>query len=336
MVAPMSGGSAAAPQGNDSHPPPPGPSPDELSARLAAIVESSDDAIVSKDLSGTIMSWNPAAERMFGYAAAEVVGKSIRLIIPEARQAEENEVLRRVVAGEAVDHFETVRRRKDGSEIIVSLTVSPVRNADDVIIGASKTARDITERKRESQRAAFFADIGPLLAASRDVESTPANIARLTTIAFAGTTTALADFCVIDLLERDGTLLRVAVAHRIPHKEALLEQLRHHPPDRERGFVTRPLRTGRPLLLARVSDLDIDEMALDAEHTRILRALGPPPLHVLQLLLVEYVLTIRRQRRVLGRVLLVLEQPGGRDGRAAGACAGWRASSSSSVRVSSP
>src|SRR5881296_3131051 len=144
---------------------------DELFARLAAIVESSDDAINSKDLNGIITSWNPAAERMFGYTAAEIVGKSIRTIVPDDRESEEDDVLRRIVAGEAVAHFETVRRRKDGSEVIVSLTVSPIRNRRGTIIGASETARDITERKRESQRAMFLADLGPLLAASLDHEA---------------------------------------------------------------------------------------------------------------------------------------------------------------------
>src|SRR4051794_30881822 len=89
--------------------------------RLAAIVESSDDAIVSKDLDGTVRSWNGAATRMFGYTAAEIVGKSIRLIIPSDRQAEEEYVLRRIGRGEIVDHFETVRRRKDGTLVPVSL-----------------------------------------------------------------------------------------------------------------------------------------------------------------------------------------------------------------------
>src|SRR5437867_8876155 len=167
---------------------------DELFARLAAIVESSDDAIISKDLNGIITSWNPAAERMFGYTAAEIVGKSIRTIVPDDRESEEDDVLRRIVAVEAVEHFETVRRRKDGSEVIVSLTVSPIRNRRGTIIGASKTARDITERKRESQRAIFLADMGPLLAASLDYEAMLADVARLTTMSFAGTQIALADY----------------------------------------------------------------------------------------------------------------------------------------------
>jgi PAS domain S-box-containing protein len=121
---------------------------DEVSRRLTAIIESSDDAIVSKDLDGIITSWNPAAERMFGYTAAEAVGRSIRLIIPADRQHEEDEVLRRLRRGERIDHFETVRRCKDGTNIEISLTVSPIIDQDGRVIGASKIARDITDRKR--------------------------------------------------------------------------------------------------------------------------------------------------------------------------------------------
>ena len=122
---------------------------DDITAlRLAAIVESSDDAIVSKNLDGIIQTWNRGAERMFGYTAAEAVGRSIRMIIPADRQTEEDEVLRRLRAGDTIDHYETIRLRKDGALINVSLTASPLRGAHGRIVGASKIARDITEQKR--------------------------------------------------------------------------------------------------------------------------------------------------------------------------------------------
>ena len=120
----------------------------EEQAYLAAIVESSDDAIISKDLNGVVRSWNAAAERMFGYSAEEVVGRPIRLIIPADRQAEEDDILARLRRGERVDHFQTVRRTKDGRFIDVALTVSPVRDASGRVIGASKIARDVTDQKR--------------------------------------------------------------------------------------------------------------------------------------------------------------------------------------------
>lgn len=118
----------------------------ELRARLAAIIDSSDDAIVSKSLDGVITSWNRGAERIFGYTAAEAVGERIFLIIPQERWPEEEDVLARLRRGERIDHFETVRQTKDGRRIYISLTVSPIRDSQGNIIGASKVARDITER----------------------------------------------------------------------------------------------------------------------------------------------------------------------------------------------
>lgn len=130
---------------------------DERMRFVASIVESSDDAIVSKDLDGIITSWNRGAERVFGYAADEVIGQPITIIIPPDRLSEEPEILARIGRGERVDHFETIRQRKDGSLIAVSLTISPVRNADGKIIGASKIARDITQRKRSQELIATLA-----------------------------------------------------------------------------------------------------------------------------------------------------------------------------------
>ena len=115
---------------------------------FAALVASSDDAIVSKDLNGIITSWNRGAERVFGYMEAEMIGKSITTIIPSDRLNEETEVLTRIRRGESVDHFETIRQRKDGTLIPISLTVSPIRAPDGTIIGVSKIARDISDRRR--------------------------------------------------------------------------------------------------------------------------------------------------------------------------------------------
>ena len=124
---------------------------EEASSRLAAIVTSSGDAIISKDLNGIITSWNQGAQRLFGYTAAEVIGKSVSLLIPEDHRDEEPKILSRIRQGESVEHYETVRRRKDGSLLDISLTVSPIKNSVGQIIGASKVARDITERKQAEQ-----------------------------------------------------------------------------------------------------------------------------------------------------------------------------------------
>jgi PAS domain S-box-containing protein len=115
---------------------------------LAAIVDFSDDATLSKKLDGTITSWNQSAERLFGYKAEEAIGQSITLIVPWERRSEEEDILRRLARGERVKHFETVRRRKDGTHLDVSLTISPIRDGAGRVIGASNVARDISERKR--------------------------------------------------------------------------------------------------------------------------------------------------------------------------------------------
>ncbi len=124
---------------------------------LASIVESSDDAIVSKGLDSIVRSWNKGAERIFGYTAAEAVGQPITIVIPEERQDEEFDILARIRRGERINHFETLRRRKDGSIIAVSLTISPVKDAYGKIVGASKIARDVTERKRNQEQIATLA-----------------------------------------------------------------------------------------------------------------------------------------------------------------------------------
>jgi len=119
---------------------------------LASIVVSSHDAIISKDMSGTITTWNDAAELLFGYTSEEVIGRPITILIPPDRQTEELSILERISRGDRIENYETVRRRKDGSSIDVSLTISPVRNAEGRIVGASKIARDITARKRAEAR----------------------------------------------------------------------------------------------------------------------------------------------------------------------------------------
>ena len=125
-------------------------------ALLASIVEFSDDAIASKNLDGIITSWNQGAERMFGYLAEEVVGKPITILIPQERLHEEDVILERIRRGDRVDHYETMRRRKDGNLIDVSLTISPLRDANGTVVGASKIARDITERKRSEAQISIL------------------------------------------------------------------------------------------------------------------------------------------------------------------------------------
>jgi len=120
---------------------------EEVRERLAAVVESSDDAIIGKTLDGTITAWNHGAENVFGYSATEAIGKSMRMLIPPERASEERDILARVGRGQSVEHFDTVRVRKDGKRIEVSATISPIKDSSGAIVGASKIARDVTERK---------------------------------------------------------------------------------------------------------------------------------------------------------------------------------------------
>ena len=126
---------------------------DDLAAQhYQAIIESSDDAILSKDLDGVILSWNRGAERLFGFTAEEAIGKPVTIIIPLDRRDEEPAILAKIHRGERIEHFETVRQRKDGSLIDISLTISPIRKSRGKIVGASKIARDITELKKARER----------------------------------------------------------------------------------------------------------------------------------------------------------------------------------------
>ncbi len=125
--------------------------------RIAAIVESSDEAIVSKRLDGVITSWNRGAEQLFGYTAEEIVGRSVRILIPPDRQNEERSIIERIERGERVDRYETTRRRKDGGLVPISLTISPIKNSNGEVVGASKIAHDISERKQKEEHISLLA-----------------------------------------------------------------------------------------------------------------------------------------------------------------------------------
>lgn len=148
---------------------------------LAAIVEFSDDAIISKDTDGIIISWNKGAERLFGYTAGEAIGKPITMVIPEYLLGEEPEILERIRKGERIDHYETVRRRKDGTLVDIALTVSPMRNAKGKIVAASKIARDISEKKKaEAQHSLLMAEL------NHRVKNTLATVISIARQSFSG------------------------------------------------------------------------------------------------------------------------------------------------------
>ena len=227
--------------------------------RLAAIVESSEDAIVGKDLKGIISSWNGAAERMFGFTEAEAIGRSITMIIPEDRLEEEHQVLAHIHAGETVRHFETVRRRKDGRLIDVSLSVSPIRTKTGEIIGASKIARDITEQKRlqlaleESSRAkdAFLAMLGHELRNPLAPILTALQLMRLNGVTQAEAERAMIERQVKHVVSLVDDLLDVS---RITQGKVHLHKRRLHLAD----AVAKAIEMASPLLEQRQHHLTID------------------------------------------------------------------------------
>jgi len=237
--------------------------------RLVAIVESSDDAIISKTLDGIITSWNLAAERMFGYSSQEAVGKSITLIIPEELRNEEVMILSKLRKGEHIDHFETVRMRKDGSRLDISLTISPIKNRAGQIIGASKIARDITERKRLQRNLQFLSDASKVLSSSLDYKTTLQTIARLAV-------SQIADWCAIDMLAEDGSIEQLVVAHVDPQKVQWAWELRKKYPitmDAAYG-IPQVLRTGVSEFVPFISEDMLVAAALDDEQLALVRKVG--------------------------------------------------------------
>ncbi|HVT90229.1 MAG TPA: PAS domain S-box protein, partial [Tepidisphaeraceae bacterium] len=156
-------------------------SSEESQARLAAIVASSDDAIVSKNLQGIVQSWNAAAERIFGYTAEEMIGQPITKILPPERLDEEIEILNKLKRGERVDHFQTIRLTKGGRRIDISVTISPIRDATGKIIGASKIARDISEIKNNARERERMYELGKSLAGALDVHALVQHITDVST-----------------------------------------------------------------------------------------------------------------------------------------------------------
>jgi len=237
--------------------------------RLAAIVESSDDAIISHDLEGQITSWNKGAENLYGYTATEVLGRPLSLLTSPDRPDEVQSLLERLKRGERIDHFETVRIHKNGARIDVSLTISPVRNSEGAIVGASKIARDITQAKRNEAALRFLADASKALSELTDVASTLQRVAGLAVPHFA-------DWCTVDMLDPDGALSRVAVAHVDPAKVKLAQELQKRfpaDPASPRGLWN-ILRTGQPEMVPEITEELIRQSTPNPEIRAILHELG--------------------------------------------------------------
>ena len=264
--------------------------------RLAAIVESSDDGIIGMDLDGTITAWNHGAERLYGYDAREAIGRSIRIVVPEGRQEEESEVLARIKRGERVEHFETIRCRKDGSCVPVSLSLSPIRDDGGNVIGASKIARDITDRRRATERAAFLAEVGAVLAGSLDYATTLKTVVNMAV-------PSIADWCAVDILTDERKLERLAVAHVDPAKIDLARTIRSRYEDASSPYSPGSVvRTGTPAIVKEISDDMIVAAAPgDEERIALVRSLG----------LRSYIIApLKARGRTLGALTLVTAESG--------------------------
>ncbi len=237
--------------------------------RLAAIVNASEDAVFSQTLDGIVQTWNPGAERLLGYAASEIVGKSISLMFPSERLDEFHTLIHRLRQNEPIEQQDTVRVRKDGAPIHVSLSVSHIKDAAGRIIGVSTIARDITERKRAEQVQRFLAEASELLVSSMDPQVT---LARVTQLAAP----SIADWCTIHLLADDGTLELAAYSHGEPSKQDKLRDLmRQYPPQPDaHAGIANVVRTGKPEFSYMVATDQLASLAFNIAHLKLLVELG--------------------------------------------------------------
>jgi len=228
---------------------------------LSAIVGSSHDAIIGNDLNGMVTSWNQGAEKLYGYRAQEIIGRSLSLLVPPDHSDELPKVMNRLANGERIENFETERIRKDGSRFLVSLTISPIINESGKVIGASKIARDITSAKRHEAGLRFLADASKVMSELLDVRSTFQKVAGLAV-------PNMADWCAVHVLDSAGNPERMAIAHfdveRIKLAEVLYERFPPSP-DAPKGLWN-VLRSGEPELISHVTDEMLKAAAKCDEH----------------------------------------------------------------------
>lgn len=244
----------------------------ELRERLAAIVESSEDAILSKDRNAIITSWNLGAQALYGYTPEEAIGMPVERLVPQRRHGEELRILNQILAGQRVEHYETERVCKDGHEVNVSLMISPIRSANGEITGASVIARDITEEKlieAQQARTSFLSETHALLGSSLDYNEILNNLAHLVV-------PNVADWCAIDMLRPDGSLERVARAHVDPEKEQKALELEtrfplHSSPDRGQ---LRAVQNRQAELFPEIPEELVDATAINEEHRELLESLA--------------------------------------------------------------
>jgi len=234
--------------------------------RLAQVVRSTRDAVLSKDLNGVITSWNPGAVRLYGYSEEEAIGSPISLLIPADRKNEEREILDRACRGEAIETYETERIRKDGARIDVSLTISPIEHPKRGIVGASVIARDITAERRRRHAQDFLVAATRGLDASLDFDRTARTIVQTAV-------PELAEFCVLDFIRRDGWVGDSVVGAVEPDAGALLEEIRRNTPLDPRCDhpVAQVLRAGRPMVWRDLTAPSVlEDIVQSDEHRRLI------------------------------------------------------------------
>jgi diguanylate cyclase (GGDEF)-like protein/PAS domain S-box-containing protein/putative nucleotidyltransferase with HDIG domain len=242
---------------------------EDLHSLLEAIVESSEDAIFSKTLGGLVLSWNSGAERLYGYNAHEMVGQSISILVPEDRRPELAAIMRRLGEGQRVAPFETVRRRKDGRPVDVSVTISPLRDATGKIIGASTIARDITKHKQAEERQRLLDEVSRLFASSLDCQITLKEITQLVVPSWA-------DYCRIAIVDEHHQIKDIVVHHSDSEKVALVRALYESSKDRPEitcGVETL-LQSGKPELLSIVSQDVLETAGTHPDLLHIVQELG--------------------------------------------------------------
>ncbi|GHO49789.1 PAS domain S-box protein [Ktedonospora formicarum] len=238
--------------------------------QLAALVESADTSIIGKTSEGIITSWNRAAQLLYGYSAQEVVGQSITLLFPADRQEESQMIMERIRRGERVELYETVRQRKEGTLVPVSVVVSPIYDRSGLLIGASDIAHDITERKRIEAQEQLLAQLSQVLASTLNSQELLTKIARLMVA-------NLADWCTIELLNATGHLELAELAHSDPEQACLVRTLyeRFSPDPHASLGAARVLRSGHAELYFEITDDLLREARGNEEELALVRQMGP-------------------------------------------------------------
>jgi PAS domain S-box-containing protein len=243
---------------------------EQIRAHMELVVAGTQDAVLSKDLDGFVTTWNPAAERLYGYTAEEAVGRHVAFLMPDGLKHEANAILAKVRRGERLETYETHRVRKDGTPIDVSLTISPIASSAAGLTGASVIARDITDERRQGRARDF------LIAATRDLDASldPAETARNIV---AKAVPDLAEICVIDFIREDGRIGDSVAASPIPGAAARLEEIRHETPLDPDGEhpVAQVLRSGAPEIFRDLDRREVTEtFAQNDEHQALIEETG--------------------------------------------------------------